>query len=272
MDLKIYGAIGYTILYNSELFKDIEILLISDIHEEFTKKCDSEYEITIDKYLSQLLDKDYTIILEEIPNTKELVELFPNSNHVKNLRKLYLNNIDKITGIDIRLDLIDITDIKTNNIILIKKLIDICNVYLLKNKLFTDFSLYNKKIDQSIFKDYYLKLIKKFQNFIYYCDKDIYKYPKDISPIKIEIIITLLEEILSDIIEFYTMNVIYDKINYILKYNKNKKIVVNCGLYHIEQIEKYLIEYLKFNIKKTLGVVKMKDSGTNKICINYIDF
>jgi hypothetical protein len=272
MDLKIYGAIGYTILYNSELFKDIEILLISDIHEEFINKCDSKYEIPIDKYISQLLDKDYTIILEEIPNNKELIELFPNSDHVQKLRKLYLNNIDKIIGIDIRLDLIDMTDIKTNNIILIKKLIDICNVYLLKNKLFANFSLYNKKIDQSIFKDYYLKFIKKFINFIYYCDKDIYKYPKDIPPIKIEIIITLLEEILSDIIEFYTMNVIYDKIKYIIKNNKNKKIVINCGLYHIEQLEKYLIKYLKFKIKNTLGIVKMKDSNLNIICINYIDF
>ena len=273
-DFKIYGAIGYSILDNSALFKDIEILLISDVHEEFTQKCNSKYEITIDKYISDLLQKDYTIILEEIPNNNELIGLFPNSKHINSIRELYLNNIHRITGIDIRLDLIDITDIKNNDCILIKKLLNIYNVYLFKNDLFKKCSLYNKKIDQSILKDYYLKLIKKFQNFIYYCNDDLYKYPKDISPIKIEIIITVLEEILSDIIEFYTMIVLYDKIDYILQYNKPKKIVIYCGLYHIEQLEKYIIEYLKFKNKRSDGIIKMKDTNNKftDICIKYIDF
>ena len=180
MDIKIYGAIGYTILYNSDIFKDIEILLISDMHEEFIKKCDSIEEITIDKYIKNLLDKDYTIILEEIPNNRELEELFPTSNHVKEIRKLFLNNMDKITGIDIRLDIINITNIKSNNEILIKKLLNIYKFYLFKNDLFKHLTLYNKKINKSIIKDYYLKVIKKFKNFLYYCDDDLYKYPKNI--------------------------------------------------------------------------------------------
>lgn len=272
MDIKIYGAIGYTILNNSDLFKDIEILLISDMHETLTNTCNSVYEISIDKYISNLLNKNYTIILEEVPNSKELVELFPNSNHIKNLRKFYLQNIDKISGIDIRLDLMDITNIKNNNSILIKKILNIYDVYLLKSKLFTHFLLYNEQIDHSILKEYYLKLIKKFHKFIYYCGNDLYKYPKYISVIKIEIIITLLEEILSDIMELYTIMTIYDKINDIIKYNKPKKIVINCGLYHIEQLEQYLIKYLKFKIKKTEGVVKMEYSYLSNICINYIDF
>ncbi len=275
MDIKIYGAIGYSILYDSELFKDIEILLISDIHYEFIKKCDSIQEISINKYIKDLLDKDYTIILEEIPNNNELEEIFPTSNHVKELRTLYLNNMNKITGIDIRLDIIDITEIKNNDNILIKKLVNIYDVYLFKNKLFEHFSLYNKKIDQSIFKNYYLKLIKKFKHFIYFCNDDLYKYPNHICPIKVEIIISKLEEILSDIMEFYTMIVLYDKINHLLQNNKPKKIVIYCGLYHIEQLEKYIKEYLKFKIKKTNGVVKMNNiSNTyfNDICIKYIDF
>jgi hypothetical protein len=275
MDIKIYGAIGYTILYDSDLFKDIEILLISDVHEEFIKKCDSNEEISINKYIKDLLDKDYTIILEEIPNNKELEELFPTSNHVKELRTLYLNNFDKITGIDIRLDIIDITNIKNYDNILIIKLLNIYNFYLLNNNFLKKCSLYNKKIEKSILKDYYLKLIKKFLNFIYYCDDDLYKQPKYISPIKIEIIVSALEEILSDIMEFYTIIVLYDKINDLLQNNKPKKIVIYCGLYHIEQLEKYIIEYFKFKIKKSDGIVKMNsliNKYFNDICIKYIDF
>lgn len=275
MNIKIYGALGYTILYNSDLFKDIEILLVSDVHEEFTKKCNSIQEISINKFIKDLMDKDYTIILEEIPNNKELEELFPTSNHVKELRTLYLNNINKITGIDIRLDLIDITEIKNNDNILIKKILNIYNFYLFKNILFNKYSLYNKRIDKSILKDYYLKLIKKFKKFIYFCNEDLYKYPTDISNIKIEIIIRQLEEILSDIMEFYTMIILYDKINYLLKNNKPKKIVIYCGLYHIEQLEKYIIEYFKFKIKKSDGIVKMNnivDRYFNDICMKYINF
>ncbi len=275
MDIKIYGAIGYTILFNSELFKDIEILLISDVHHEYMNTCNSSIEMSIDDYLLQLLNKHYTIILEEIPNNKELIELFSTSQHVKNIRKLYLNNMDKITAIDIRLDLIDITDIKSNNNILIKKIINIYNVYLFKNELFKKFTLYNKNIDDTLLGKLYLKLIKKFYNFVYFCNNDLYKYPKDIYPIQMELIISVLDEILSDIMEFYIMNVLYDKINDIIKNNKNKKIVIYCGLYHIEQLEKYIKEYFNFKIKKSEGVIKMTQVDENNfsdICIKYIDF
>ena len=54
-NIKIYGALGYTILYNSDIFPDTEILLISDNHDEYIKDCNTK-QIMIDEYLKIKLD------------------------------------------------------------------------------------------------------------------------------------------------------------------------------------------------------------------------
>ena len=48
-------------------------------------------------------DKNYQILLEEVNrNQVKLLELWPNSDHIQNLKNLYLNNRTKIIPVDIR--------------------------------------------------------------------------------------------------------------------------------------------------------------------------
>ena len=113
----LFGAIGYTILENSLLFPNLKIILISDKHDEDEKSCKSKSgeiidSIDISEYLKKLIEKKYTVLLEEIPYLGDLVTLWNESDHVMTIRKLYLECIknyktkDRIFAFDIRLDLV----------------------------------------------------------------------------------------------------------------------------------------------------------------------
>jgi len=54
--------------------------------------------------------------------------------------------------------------------------------------------------------------------------------------------------------EFYCILKIYDLIEL-----DNKKIVIYCGLYHIEKIKDKLVNYFKFKKVYDNGIVKMID-------------
>jgi len=262
-NIKIYGAIGYTILNQSCIFPNTEILLIADMHDEPIKECSSK-QIMIDDFLKIFLKKNYKIILEEIPSTKELVEIFPQSVHIKNLRKLYLDNQDKIIAVDIRLDLLDTTLLENSPLPITIHLITLFEFFMIKSNLFNNY----------ILKSYYLKLLKKFRNLIKIYIKYLIKKSSDIDKNKLTEIIHSFDDLLVHIMDYYTICKLYD----ILKENKYNKIVINCGLYHVEQLEKNIIKYLKFNLKKTEGVTKIKDTKINNlnktvnICIDYFDF
>ena len=107
----IYGAIGYSILKNSDIFHNSQIILISDNHDINYKNCGTpEKDIQIDFYLEYLLNKNYIIMIEEIPNTKELISLFPNSSHVNNIRNFYINNKDNKNIINLIFKLLILMD------------------------------------------------------------------------------------------------------------------------------------------------------------------
>lgn len=257
---KIYGMIGYTILYNSLIFPNTEILIISDMHNEPIKNCNPYKQINIEDLLNMYNNKGYKILLEEIPNKKELIPLFPDSKHVNNIREFYLKNFDKIIGFDIRLDLINITELENSSVPLIIYFVRLFEFFMIKSKLF----------ELPIVKKYYLKILLKFIKFInYYKEQIKYTYAK-INKIIFKKLIKNLNDLLSDIIEFYCFCRLFDE----LKQNKLNKFVIYCGLYHAEKLINVIQKYLHYIIKKQDGINSIIDTNYNntELCIDIFDF
>jgi len=271
----IYGAIGYSILKNSDLFQNTQIILISDNHDEQFKNCGtvsaksekatSESDIQIETYLGFLLDKNYIIMIEEIPDTKDLVSLFPNSVHVNNIRNFYINNKDNknLIPIDVRFELIDNYDEVYYNEQLLKDYIfKIYDFFMFEHKFFNNLSLYSNLIDKSLLKNHYKFLLDKFLSFVKLYKKYFEFKIKDI--IYKSILIDKINDILSDIMELYILIKIYD----ILK--EEKKIIIYAGLYHIDNIKKLLIKYYKYKEIETYGSTNMDDISNENRCIKFI--
>jgi hypothetical protein len=275
----IFGSIGYTILYNK--LYDCEILLLSDNHDEIVKQCNrsdllgSSYErnpnkeddIQINDYLQTLLDKNYIIMIEEVPfriDKKILVGLWDNSDHVKNIRIFFEKNIKnkKLIPFDIRFELIDSFDpTDYNNKSLKDYILNINNFFILKHYFFNDLLLYSKKIDDSVIRRYYITLMMKFYKL---CNENKQNMNIEIkSIINKDILIEKIQELLSEIMGFYVLLKLYDLINI------NKKIVIYGGLYHIDNIKTLLIKYYDFVIKEQYGKNDfiLNDIDDNNQCI-----
>jgi len=257
---KIFGMIGYTILYNSFIFPNTEILIISDMHDESIKNCTPYKQINIEDLLNTYIEKEYKILLEEIPNKKELIPLFPDSEHVNNTRKFYLKNFDKIIGFDIRLDLIDVTALEKSSVPLITHFVRLFEFFMIRSKLF----------ELPIVKKYYLKMLLKFYKFMNHYKEHIkYTYIK-INKTTFEKLMKNLNDLLSDIIEFYCFCRLFSE----LKENKINKIVINCGLYHAEKLIDNIKKYLHYSIKKQNGINSLMEinQNNNSLCIDIFEF
>jgi len=259
----LFGAIGYTILEDSLLFPNLKIILISDKHDEEEKYCKTKDgniidSIDISEYLKKLIEKNYIVLLEEIPYLGELVTLWNNSDHVMTVRKLYLDCIkddkfkDNIFAFDIRLELVKNM---SSEYYLEQKLFDylenIQKFFLLEYNNLKKLTIYNKNIDRSFLGSYYYDIlkkyyffIKKYQPYLRYKIKDIPNYNK---------VYNTIDMLLSHIIEFYCVSIIFDLIN------KNNKIVVYCGLYHTQNIKNNLIKYFNFNKITDNGIVSLEN-------------
>ena len=249
----IFGAIGYTILYNSYLFSDYEILLIYDSHDEQVKQCNTnkENDIQINNYLELLLEKNYVIMIEEVPinpDKKTLVGLWNDSVHVKNIRYFFEKNNNNINLIpfDIRFELIDSFDETDYNTQTLKKYVhNMYKFFIFKHPFFKDLLLYSKSIDVSFIKNYYITLLIKFHKLIMTHKEDLNKQIQHINNNKE--LIDNINNLLSDIMEFYVILRLYNDMQ------NNKKIVIYGGLIHINNIKKILIKYYKFQIKEEYG-------------------
>lgn len=270
----IYGAIGYSILGKSLIFKNVEIILIADQHDEPTSTCTSDDGkivpfVLISDYLKKLIQNDYIVLLEEIPYDGELVGLWEDSIHVASTRDFYLSCKrneylkDRIIPIDIRLDIMKNLD-KTysDEQILGKYIYKIYEFCILKLDLLQNLLIYNDKIDISILGEYYRKILDKFNYFIKIYGLYLNHKIKDI-PNKTEVYDTI-EILLSDIIEFFCVSSIYNAIM-----NKKNKFVIYCGLYHTEKIQDILLKYFKFNLLKSHRIMNMVYEQNNNICIDY---
>ena len=98
------GVVSYTVLINPENNKFT--VLLGDIHDGVTY-CDANKYNNI--FIHELLDeisknKYFLTFLEEVPrdNKIKLVELWPNAKHTQELKKLFLNNQERIIPIDPR--------------------------------------------------------------------------------------------------------------------------------------------------------------------------
>jgi hypothetical protein len=279
----IYGAIGYTILYNSEIFPNKEILLLNDSHEEIIKNCNgnigksngniinSNNTIQIDTYLEMLLNKNYMIFIEEVPSNKStLIGRWDNSTHVKNIRKLYENNKDNknLLPFDIRFEFVDSFDEKDyNNLTLKEYVIKIYKFFILEHDFFKDLILYSKQIDDSVIRKLYVKLMIEFCDFLEFNDLSL---SIEIKKIKNKNkLIDWIHEFLSELMDFYVLLMLYNKIQ------TYDKIIVYGGFSHIDNIKKLLLKYYKFNIKEQDGIVDYNLQiffDNNNQCINIPHF
>jgi hypothetical protein len=270
----IFGAIGYSILGNSTIFPNVEIMLISDQHDEPSTSCKSEDgkiipSILISDYLRKLILNGYVLLLEEIPYSGELVGLWEDSIHVASTRKLYLDSLtckllkNKIIPFDIRLEIIKNLDKKFSDEQILSNYIYNINQFCILKYEYIKCTIYSKNIDKSILGKCYHDILYKFYYFIKNYKKYLYNKIKDI-PNKHELYDTI-EILISDIMEFYCIATIYDLI-----INNKNKIVINCGLYHIEKLEKLLCKYYKFNVLRMYGTMSMNDIHKIKdICIEF---
>lgn len=271
----IYGAIGYSILGKSLLFKNVNIILLADQHDEPTKSCTSDDgkvvpSILISDYLKKLIHNNYIVLLEEIPYDGALVGLWEDSVHVATTRNFYLKYKkydtfkDRIIPIDIRLDIIKNLD-KTysDEQILGYYIYNIYHFCILKLDCLKNVSIYNKNLDVSILSECYRNILHKFRFFVKTYENYLNHKIKDI-PNNREVYDTI-EILLSDIIEFFCVLSIYDMIM-----NNHNKFVIYCGLYHIEKIQNILIKYFKFNILNTYGTMSMERiTNNNNICVKF---
>jgi hypothetical protein len=264
--IKIYGMIGYTILNNSLLFPNTEILLISDMHDEPIKNCYPHKQINIEDLLKKYIDKEYKVLMEEIPDKKELISFYPDSNHINNMRKLYLDNFDKIIAFDIRLDLLEQHKLKYSNIPLITYFTRLFNFFMIKSKIF----------EEDEIKYYHYELLIGFRDFIKKYINELKKNYYEIDKITFEFMQNDIDKLLSNIIEFYCFCKLFIDLKNNL--NKSKKYVINCGLFHSENLINIICKYLKYTKKIQNGINKMEETENNNVdlfvdlCVDSFDF
>lgn len=171
--VKIYGAVGYTILNHTKLNK--YIIVFADIHTKLSDCCASSLEkyticnqINIADWLKQKFNTSH-ILLEEITRGNfQLEELWPLSNHIQDLKKLFLDNSNKIKPIDIRPFFIPfswevLNTLDKNTMLLKNYLKEIDNFFSIQNKYLIkilDYYNYEKIKDINIGKHFlYIKKI-----------------------------------------------------------------------------------------------------------------
>lgn len=94
-NLNLYGTIGYTILQNSKQ----KIMIFADKHDKLPY-CTNKTDIA-DWFKEKMHSSK--ILLEEVPrDSVNLEELWTDSEHTQDLKKLFLDNPEKINGLDIR--------------------------------------------------------------------------------------------------------------------------------------------------------------------------
>ena len=217
------------------------IILLADDHNNKIychniSDVNSSNHIDIKNFLKKELHSGNQILLEEIPRDSfELEELWPDSPHTQDLKKLYLTE-EGITGIDIRPYLIPFsweiadTDERVGNISVKDYLESLDNFFNLKGK-FYDKVFYptvkkvkvsNKGLGLNLkyLKLKYLKLKKSING-----DKSIgYYFANDKGSLND------INQLCDEIMEFYTI---------LNSFTDDKKSIIHTGLFHSNKILKW---------------------------------
>lgn len=268
MNNKTYvrGAIGYTILKS----KQNKIMVIADMHD-IKEKCG-------DMFISDWLKRqeNFKLLLEEVPPSDiNLKELWGDAEHTRKLRELYLNNLDKIVGLDIRGELMKFSwellkDMYFPPITLqeyltyFEQFFNFEHEFFLKDisELYNKDILLDKEVRMSIQFETILKLFNNFKE----------KYSDLMEKTVQEIFQTkkgILEELnfMSNMImEFYTIMQVYK-----LSYNGINRFIIHKGLFHTSNIVDWLTKLYQFELIETDGLTEfdkidlIKHSGCLRI-------
>ena len=258
---EIYGTIGYSIYKNKYNKK---IIIFADMHDTLPD-CKNKFIKLTDWLIRKM--KTCKVLIEEIPsltkggyyareipdvNNMKLIELFKNSPHTQDIKKLFLSNQNIIEAIDIRYFLVpfswNVLD-ESNNITLESYLYDLNNFFkleLINNKKIKYFNILNQESVKEHFKKLkikYDKFIKKYYNLLETSILIIYKTNKIIN---IE-----LEDILDDCMEWYCCHFI--------NINRYNNVILFAGLYHTSKIHKILLNHYKMILIYQTGMTNITD-------------
>jgi len=263
---KIYGTIGFVFLTKG----NHKIIILSDQHDTLPE-CDNK--INIADWFKKKFNSS-KILLEEVPREdNKLIELWKESPHTQELKKLYLDNPKIISGTDIRpfmipfswevLGQIDIQN-KDYHLNMIEFLKDIDNFFCLQNTfIMNNLSNYNVNIlKDTLLGKHYLLIKNKYEQLLDELNND------ELLTLQIRYVnenhnnkLSILNNLLDDIMEWY----ICAQINL---YN-DKSIIIHAGLAHTDKIIKLLQSHYNFEIKHQEGINNMNniDVGTRSGCI-----
>jgi hypothetical protein len=252
---KIYGSIGYSILRNNNK----NILIFSDMHDKLDE-CDNKIDIS--EWLRNKFKTSH-ILLEEVSRENfNLKEIWPDSNHTQKLKKLFLNNTDKIKPIDIRpflipfsLEIWDNDDSDLEDIILGEYLLEIDLFYCLKNKYIKKkIKTYRiNKIDNTNIGRHYLNNKKKYHDFLNN-HQNLLKLKINEIIKNYNFVIALINNLLDDIMEWYICATID-----ICKFSH----ILHTGLAHSEKVISLLIDNYNYQIIKEYGIIKLNNRMDN---------
>jgi hypothetical protein len=252
----VRGGIGYSILINKDM--KVKIMLIADMHM-INDQCG-------DMFISDWLKKqcNMKLLLEEVPPSNiNLKELWSEADHTQKLRELYLNNLDKIVGLDIRGELVKFSwellkDMYFPPITLKEYLNDLESFFNLSHPFFkTNIpSIYNN----TILTNKKLEITKQYN----YCFEEFNKYKRN-NLDKMNITIQELyqknkdnlepiNELLNSIMEFYTMMQVIN-----CAANNINRFIIHKGLYHTSKLVKWLKKIYGFELVDQKGVTLYED-------------
>ncbi len=262
----ISGAIGLTILKRKINNIEKKVFIFADNHSN-ERYCNNSFKNSFN--VKTLFDKKkYTsqILLEEVKRENELKlkELWSDSEHTVELKKLYLNNKKSIVPIDVRQYLYTVS----------WELIDQKLKHLtIKNylKYFIDFFNYKKVIPdltkllkQIIFKTTgianYFKLLKK----------KFYKIVEEINLNETVLnhqvkfgnkFLLKFDDIASEIMDWYTIINIF---------TTKKDTYIHAGLFHTSNIVKVLVNNFNFIITYQSGENNINNMADVSSCVNIV--
>jgi hypothetical protein len=253
--MNIYGTIGYTILKNPNTKQ--KIIIFADMHDTLAK---CKNNISIANWIKTKFKNSY-ILLEEVPRKNiDLGDLWL-SEHTQQLKNLFLNNYDKVIGVDIRLSLIPYSweiianEKQLDNFVLNNYIKEINNFFCFnQSQMKQDWKHYNhKNITNTLLGKHFVKIKELYYNYLItykeYLQKDIIQIYKENKEI-----LQKTNDILNDIMEWTICALIYN--------NQHKPIVLHAGLFHTEKVIDWLINNYNYKIIKKQGINRIIDTPT----------
>ena len=255
----ISGSIGITMLRNNKKI----LFLLADDHSNDTYCINNlKDHIDVTQFLKKELEDGTQILLEEVPRDGfDLEELWPDSPHTQSLKNFFLNE-DKIIGIDIRPYLVpfssDILNIENDlmNLSIHKYIEQLNDFFHLKGVFYTKIFhptikkiiIQNKGLGKHLqhLKDKFSDIKKKIGSE----DKDMNYYYENNKYI-LEDISNLCDEIM----DFNTL---------LNMFTSNKKSIIHAGLYHSNNMLKWLITSYNFKVIYKNGINQFPPDNISK--------